>query len=126
MEILGASAEFEILADLFRHLVIEVAKLPEPTPPITAEMSAGIALLALIGQGWSTLDEGLSPDEAVARTTGQLAMVAADLAVKLAFLAAKAMVGDERDVDASDAIGVLNDAVRYLDAYRTQSGDLPE
>lgn len=126
MEIVGDSAEFEILLDLFRHFVIEIARLPEPTPPITGDMPAGRVLLALIDQSWSTLDKGLSPDEAVARTTGELAMAAADLSVKLAFLVAKARVGDERDVVASDAIAVLNDVVRYLDVLGTEIADLSE
>jgi hypothetical protein len=30
VDIIGDSAEFEILADLFRNLVVEIAKLPEP------------------------------------------------------------------------------------------------
>lgn len=126
VEILGDSAEFEVLADLFRHLVVEIARLPEPTPPITAEMPAGRALLALIDQGWSTLDKGLTPDETVARATGSLAMAAADLCVKLAFLAAKARAGDDGDPVTSDAIEVLEDAVCYMDEQGSQIADLPE
>jgi hypothetical protein len=74
-------------------------------------------LLALVNQGWSALDKGLSPDEAVAKSTGALAAAAADFSVKLAYLAAKAATGYERDVEPSEVIGLLNAAIRHMDDF---------
>ena len=83
MEIRDSSANFLIEADLFRDFVIELAKLPDPNPPITAKLPAGRALNRLIDQAWAMVDKSVATDyatdKAVASFAAGLAVAAADL-----------------------------------------------
>ena len=119
MEIRDSSANFLIEADLFRDFVIELAKLPDPNPPITAKLPAGRALNRLIDQAWAMVDKSVATDYAtdnvVANFAAGLAVAAADLTVQLARLAACVEVGPDRKASIEDLAEELEKALSFIE-----------